>query len=253
LGQVDRSQSKLFNIYIFMNNCLIVLHPREIPECVKSIAYLPIDKLYMKAFSEPELVEPINDFIKNTNYDNYLILSDDVIVSRKALFLVEQLLENHEAATGYCLMSQDTTYANVTRGPLRQSVATWPVLEDYDFYDIEEIRKFQNPEFCSWFGGWCLTGFQRGLWLENPFRVMSATGCQSDYATCILYNKPIMCHRDAYVEHLRLHVDGPCKRNWLVGKQKPEMIHEVKTNLYNCADMEKGVAYPTSVKLLPFV
>jgi hypothetical protein len=62
-----------------------------------------------------------------------------------------------------------------------------------------------------------------------------------------------MCHRDAYVEHLRGSIAGTCKRNWLVGKQKPEMIHEVKTNLHTCSYMEKRVAHPTSVKLLPFV
>lgn len=234
----------------FLKNCLIVLQPREIPECIESIKELPIDKVYFRGFNEPDLCEPINRFIREHNYDNYMILSDDVIVSKDSLALVEELLIDYEAATGYCLVAQDSGYVNITRSPLRKTCDYAPILEDYDFYYLNEVEKFKNPVFVSWFGGWCLTGFRKHLWMKNPFRVM-ATGRQSDYATCIVYNDILMCHKDAYVEHLREELEGTCLRNFLVGKVKPEIRYEryVHTGSY----MEKKLANTASSKLLPFI
>ena len=220
--------------YDMKKNCLIVLNPREIKKCLDTIRSLHIDKLFMRGWSEPELCRPINDFISNTSYDNYLILSDDVMVDNAALQLVVELLEDYEAATGYCLVSQEDSYVNITRSPLRMrgkiisnfsTIPYCPLLEDYDFYYKEEVEKFQNPIFVTWFGGWCLTGFSRRLWLENPFRVMPSEK-QSDYATCIVYGKKIMCHKDAYVEHLKQGLHKECREGFLVGEINPEMIYE---------------------------
>jgi len=206
-------------------NCLIVLNPREIKRCLDTIRSLEIDKLFMRGFCEPDLCRPIHDFINRTNYDNYLILSDDVIVDNSALKLVVELLEDCEAATGYCLVSQEDPFVNITRSPLRRSIDYSPLLNDYDFYYKKEVESFVNPIFVTWFGGWCLTGFSRRLWLENPFRIMPS-GVQSDYATCISYGGKILCHRDAYVEHIKSGLNNECREGFLVGKINPEMIYE---------------------------
>ena len=213
-------------------NCLIVLNPREIEVCMSSIRSLNIDKVYFRAFDEPNLCGPINTFIRKNDYDNYLVISDDVIVTNEALSLVTDLLERHEAATGYCLVSQEDDFVNVTRAPLakRQGFQYGPILSDYEFYYKREVELFQNPIFVTWFGGWCLTGFSKKVWVSNRFTVMPS-GRQSDYATCFNYSKKLYCHRDAYVEHLK---EGHLKanhENFLVGLVEPEIIHEVNGRL----------------------
>lgn len=209
-------------------NCLIVLNPREIDVCMSSIRSLDIDKVYFRAFDEPNLCGPINTFIRKYDYDNYLVISDDVIVTNHALSLVVGLLEYHEAATGYCLVSQEDDFVNITRSPLvrRQGFLYGPTLEDYEFYYKREVELFKNPIFVSWFGGWCLTGFSKKAWLSNRFVVMPS-GRQSDYATCLEYGKRIYCHRDAYVEHLKKGILEPNHDNFLVGVEEPEIIYEV--------------------------
>ena len=98
-------------------NCLIVLQPREIPECLESIDALPLDRVYFRAYRERDLVAPINEFIRQTDYDNYLVVADDVIVTTEAYLHVARLLENHEIATGYCHISQDSPLLNVVKRP----------------------------------------------------------------------------------------------------------------------------------------
>lgn len=215
-----------------MKNCLIVLNCRDIECCIQSIKSLDIDKVYFRAFDEPDLCKPINSFIRDTQYDNYLIISDDVIVTNNALSLVESLLERCEAATGYCLVSQEDDIVNVTRSPLGKNVGFGPSLKDYEFYYKKEIELFQNPIFTTWFGGWCLTGFSRDIWLKIQFSVMPS-GRQSDFAFCSKYNKMFYCHKDAYVEHLKEGVMKPNHQNFLVGKIKPEIIYETNgSNTY---------------------
>ena len=189
-----------------------------------SIRSLDIDKVYFRAFDEPNICGPINTFIRKYDYDNYLVLSDDVIVTNKALKHVTDLLETHEAATGYCLLSQEDTIVNVTRSPLvKKEFMYGPHLSDYEFYYKQEVELFQNPIFVSWFGGWCLTGFSKKAWLSNRFTVMPS-GRQSDYATCLGYGKKIYCHRDAYVEHLKEGHHRPNHKNFLVGVVEPEIL-----------------------------
>jgi len=207
-----------------MRNCLIVLQPRRIEPCLRSLRGLPVDQAWFEAFTERQLVRPLNRFIADTGYDNYLVVSDDVIVSTDAFALVVELLRDHEAATGYCRLSQDSPLVNVVRSPLQLRDGAVPTLDDYDFYRLSEVRRLDRPVFPTWFGGWALTGLRRQLWLDFPFAVNRVTGMQSDFETFFRLNRAIVAHRDAYVEHLKPHVDGPCTANRIVGRVPPRIV-----------------------------
>lgn len=205
-------------------NCLLVLQPREIPECLESIDSLPIDKAYFRAFTEYQLVVPLNRFIRETNYENYLVVADDVIVSAEALLVVEELLEQHEVATGYCEISLDSPYVNVVRTPLRLEHGAVPVMSDYDFYHGEEIRRLETPTFVTWFGGWALTGIRRTIWLNHPFRVNKVSWAQSDFEWFYRFQRPLISHRDAYIKHLKPTAAGFLQSRFVIGKVPPRVI-----------------------------
>lgn len=208
-----------------MADCLIILQPRQIERCLASLEALPVDKVWFQAFGERQLVEPLNRFMRDTRYDNYLLVADDVIATVRAFEVVVDLLRTHDGATGYCRLSQDSPWLNVTRGPLRLSNGQIPVLGDYDFYHLDEVAQFAVPEFRTWFGGWALTGLRRDLWLEFPFRVNQYTGMQSDFESFIRLQRPIACHRDAFIDHQKPHVTGICDENVLVGQAPPRIIY----------------------------
>jgi hypothetical protein len=192
---------------------------------------LPLDKVYFRAFTEPQLIRPINDFIAKTNYDNYLIISDDGIVPDGTYELVAELLTKYESATGYCCMAQDSKFVNLSRTPLRLGSAIGrrgycaASVDDYSLYHLDEIKRFRDPVFITWFGGWALTGFRREIWLKHPFRVMP-TGGQSDFAVCRSYNAPLRTHKDAYIEHLKENMYKENQMNRLIGTIPPEVRYE---------------------------
>jgi len=208
-----------------MADCLIVLQPRRIERCLASLEALPVDKVWYQAFTESQLVGPLNRFIRETRYTNYLIVADDVIAPVRSLEIVTDLLRTHEGATGYCHLSQDSPYVNVTRAPLRLSNGQVPIIDDYDFYHQDEVRQFAEPEFKTWFGGWALTGLRRELWLEFPFAVNQYTGMQTDFESFIRLKRPIVCHRDAYIDHQKPQLMGMCTENVLVGHAPPRVIY----------------------------
>ncbi len=74
-----------------MRNCLMVMQPRRILTCLQSLHALPVDQVWFEAFTERELADPLNRFIRDTDYDNYLLVSDDVVVSPRAFAVVSEI------------------------------------------------------------------------------------------------------------------------------------------------------------------
>jgi len=203
-------------------DCLIVLQPRRIAAAVESIARLPVDQLWLTAFAEIDVAPKLNQFVRETDYENYWLVADDVIVSAAAFDAVRELLGRHEAATGYCRLAVGDERVNLTRRPVTATGGriSW---SSYDFFRFDEVQRTEG-EFTSWFGGWALTGLRRRLWLDYPFRVNPGTKCQSDAETAIRLaaaGLAFVSHRDAYVEHLKRDRNRSLDDAWLVGVEPP--------------------------------
>lgn len=209
-----------------MRSCLIVLQPRAIARALESISALPVDKVWFRAFTEPQLVAPLNRFICDTDYDAYAIVADDVIVTPRAWEIVANLLEAGSGATGWCHLAQESPWINAVRAPLRLGNGRYPVLADYDFYHRDEVQAFPEPGFLTWFGGWSLTALRREIWLKHPFQVNAETGGQSDFETFYRLQEPIPTHRDAEIEHLKQQVHGVYSENVIVGRETPSILFE---------------------------
>jgi len=202
------------------------MNPRKIDKCIRSIQNLRgVDKLWLVAYSEQGLERPIADFIESTHYDNYLIVSDDVIVTQDALeWVLFALGQGDEAATGWCNLSAvgpARLLANLTRAPLEGEPPTW---DSYRFYDIDDVRK-QPESFETWLMGHCLSGMTRSLWRRFPFRSYpreqsptTPSGYGSDYNVSMRLQRAgvdMRALRDARC----IHLGGPGTRHRYEGLQ----------------------------------
>ena len=92
---------------------LMILQPRAIPEAIDSLNKLDIEKVWFRGYTEMELETVLNDFIKDTDYDYYWIIADDVIVDNKPLEVLRPKLYEGEVVTGYCKLNQSSDYVNL--------------------------------------------------------------------------------------------------------------------------------------------
>ena len=211
-----------------MNNVLMMLQAREIPSVMDAVAEINISKVFFKGFTELQLWPLFNEFVKDTDYDNYIIAADDIIFNQYMTTCIEDSLEDMDLVTGYCDLYQGSEHVNICKTPLK-STNTYPDWPDYDFYTLEEIRKLDNFQ-PSWFGGWALTGISRGVLLDNPIRVHPVGTAQSDYVFSydMTHNKNriFTVHKEVYPKHLKEGPEAECRQNWLVGKTEPRIIHD---------------------------
>lgn len=240
----------------------MVLNPRDIPECLMSIRALPIDKVWFRGFREDELTEPIRKFIESTNYDRYLIVSDDVIATPLSLENVLRYQEVAEVVTGWCNIFPDDTLVSLKLHPfgddlrkpsrtrfLRDSVpdvlhplirsviregerVSWMTRKLYAHFPREEEIWAQKKLFRTYLLPWALTSMTRDLWLRYGFKPAEEDmrGAGSDLRASIELNKEgivMLCSRDAFIFHLRT------RRNFIIGKVSKEVIFERQVEQYD--------------------
>lgn len=146
---------------------------------------LPIDRAWFPGGYINSLPELLQRFIAETQFRNYLIVSDEFAISPQALAALTELLQVRPAVTGYCQRDDHEAWINLPRSG--QLTATLPsnTRSDSNCWRWSEVHALQS-EFSAGFGGWSLVGMRRNLWLQRPFRWMLPTSAQSD--------APVLCH-----------------------------------------------------------
>jgi hypothetical protein len=166
---------------------LLILNARRISECLDSYRALSIPKAYLTGYTERELEPVIAELVASTNFSHYIAVSDDVVVSSRAVHAVQELLGGHPVVTGWCNLDQQDPRCSVVDRPLTGD----------------------TPTLRTWFAGMCLTGMSRDLWQQYPFRTFGpagSAGWASDFNLCRRLQDdrvPIMAARDAGVLHVR--------------------------------------------------
>ena len=61
-----------------MNNVVMIMNARNLSAFKDSVDKLNVSKVWFKGFTEYELNTEIIKFIKETKFDNYYIVSDDL-------------------------------------------------------------------------------------------------------------------------------------------------------------------------------
>lgn len=235
-----------------MKSCLMVMNARAIPECILSLKALKIDKAWFRGFTEAQLEEQITAFVKTTDYDRYILVSDDVIATQQALDNLLSLQGAGPVVTGWCNIFPGQTLANLVLRPIANESGSFyyrlrehmpkdavkPLKRLYamgvikapvnlllwrHFPDEEEVWAMP-PLFRTYFVGWALTSLTRDFWLRYGFHYSTEKftgGHGSDAKMSSDLDRDgvkMLCARDSFVYHLGT------MRNFLVGRVKPKVI-----------------------------
>jgi len=218
-----------------VNALVMIMNARRIPECLASYTALDADLVWMTGYTVRDLVQVHREIVASTDYDAYLVVSDDCIVSQGALDAVLALMRaGAPAATGWCLLHAQSPLANLCHSPL---IGKRPVRRAYPFYAAEDVESYPEEAVPTHFMGMSLTGLTRELWLEHPygcFTIRTLKGHSSDFHLCHRLRDagvPMLAARSGYVEHTkphwRTHRPFPSEQRILVG----EIAQEVRFDL----------------------
>jgi hypothetical protein len=170
---------------------------------MEALESLHIDKVWLKNWTERELVSVIADVIANTDHDVIGLVSDDTTPTQAALDSILDAFEPSSVYTGYCNMDDTTEDVNLSSAPL--------IVQDqasYDCYTFPPKSEVENGDalYRSWFTGFAMTFMSREMWLRFPFDCVGDPGYQSDYRLSVRLQEagvPIFAPRDAFMYHWR--------------------------------------------------
>lgn len=171
-----------------MKNVLMIMHARNLPDCMKSLRALNISKVWFKGYYEGQLEKELNEFVRDTKYDNYIIVSDDAVVGQECLDAVQDGLGLHEIVGGYCKSWPDSDESCISFNPVRMTGegpdGPYPVVDDYDLATMQEIAGIDEEFFKVAFNGFGVLGARRDIWIEYPFRCYYSNpmGSASDHS-----------------------------------------------------------------------
>jgi len=194
------------------------MNPRDIPESITALNSLKIDKFWMRAHTQKQLEPVVESFVNDTDYDNYIMISDDTEPTQAALDVVQELAETNEACTGYSNMSPKNPRFNLSIRKLR---APAPSYFSCDYLHAWEFKKCSD-RFRTYFTGMSFTCMRRALWKLYPFRVYPENalrkgviingkrpnGWASDYNLSYRLQRasiPIITDKKAFVYHNARH------------------------------------------------
>jgi hypothetical protein len=149
----------------------MILHVREIPECLDSYKTLPIDRVYFTGFTEKQLEDPVNEFIQTTNYDHYWVISDDGTAPREAFDLIAQGLKREDVVTGYSMNPDGSGNVSLCDEPLKDRVPTG--LKSYHWMSKAKLDAYPDNLVPTYYAPFALTAMKRDIWLEVPYGAYS--------------------------------------------------------------------------------
>lgn len=150
-----------------MKRCLMVMHVRDFADCLGSYERLPIDRAYFTGYTERGLEKEMARFVGETDYDDYLIVQDDVVATREAFGLIAKGLDAKEVMTGYCTVPNDRDTLFLCDWPLEDCPPKG--LKSYPFMP-RRVAEGCADYIPTTFVNFVMTGMRRGLWLKYPFK-----------------------------------------------------------------------------------
>ena len=170
------------------NTVMIVLSIRNIKSVKDCIDNLKCEKIWFRGYTEHELAPLINDFVQNSNFENYFIVSDDLVIKSHNFDLLVEGLNRHKIVTGWGMIRQNTNYTtafrphNFLKNTIFKPMTFQPDLINNTYehsYRTNEINALPD-EFETAFTGWFFTGMKRHILLEYPYQCLNAPLASSD-------------------------------------------------------------------------
>lgn len=211
-----------------MNTALMVLNPRDIPYCMEALRSLDVPTCWVSYVPEPEAARRINMQIEATNYDRYVVISDDCEPTQEALDAVLALHDEHpdKCVTGYSNFDRHLPWVNLCWNRLHPPPPD--KLDSYRFMRRIEVDLKTEP-IRSTFAGLSFTCMTRDLWLRFPLHC-TAWGGQMDYQLSYELQGAglkILGAPGAFVQHHKdrfgVYPDASPEKQLFVGIRKPEL------------------------------
>ena len=220
------------------NPALMIMQPRHIDESINSLKHnIDIPKVWFRAFTEPQVVDEMNKFIRETNYSHYIVMSDDGVVSKKAADTILKYgeMKEYEVFTGWMNMHimPDGNFSNESTiclgwipewrypdGPEREEYPEWQTMSWVKTLPPDEVIRTAMANFA-------MTIAERELFLKFPLQTHKNKRASDHHLSYRLQRAgvKVYTHPDAFVKHLRKGWNA-WKHNWLVGNVKPEIRYE---------------------------
>lgn len=212
-----------------MNDCLVIMNPRDIPVTKAAINELSIAKLWLTGYTEEQLAAGIfSQALEDSGHDRFFVISDDIIVRQDALDAVRRASLEHMVTTGYSQRSHTDMTVNVTDGPLLDDK---PTVGAYTFRQLRDVVSWPEPLVPTWFTGMSITGMTLEMWRRFPFGCFCDEGSPLGYASDFHLSRrlqdagvPIVAVREAFAYHWRnewQHTNHPDDDPVLVGQVIP--------------------------------
>lgn len=212
-----------------MRTLLLIMNPRQIPECIQALEALKIDKAWLSNYTEAQLVSVIADTIESTDYDRYTIISDDTSPTQAALDEVLSIHDQHPDAVACGWVNVDESFNLTTFNPL-PLVGSGPSAEGYSltpYYELLDLPASMAHR--TYFHAMALATMSRELWQRYPFGVYGAhaQGWASDYHQCVRLQDddvPIYTTTNAFIRHHKAVANHSDPRYPLLIGKHPQSI-----------------------------
>jgi hypothetical protein len=215
-----------------------ILNPRDIPYCMSALRALAVPKVWLSYMIEKDAARAFNEAVQASDYDRYVLISDDCEPTQAGLDAVLALHdEGYPVATGYSnfdtVRQSDGSYVDKAPwvnlcwpGPLRPPP---PGLSHYRFMMRSEVNAMPDGEpIVTAFTGLSFTCMSREMWLRFPATPCLATGGQMDYQLSYDLQQldvPIVAAKGGFVQHVKdewgVWPDKMPEKQLLVGLREP--------------------------------
>ena len=218
---------------------LMIMQPRRIDEAINSLKEnIDIPKVWFRAYTEPQVMVQMNQYIKETNHSHYIVMSDDGVVSKQAADTILKYGEmtEYDVFTGWMNMhiERDGTFSyisTVSQGRLPEILENekGPSREEYPAWLPMKWVENQVGVIRTRMANFAMSIAHREIFLKYPLMTWP-NGRASDHLWSFQLQEgglKVWTHPDAFIKHLRQGWK-PWRHNWLVGKIEPQTIYEGK-------------------------
>jgi hypothetical protein len=221
------------------------MQPRIIPPAITSIREnWNNPRVWFKAFTEPQVVNEMNRFVRESDYSHYIVISDDAICYKRAFDNVLANAPKYDVFTGWCNMEmygdKISSHSNVSFHALplidENASLVRPLYDDYPpWASVDEVLS-KEGNFQTAIASFATSCFTRDILLKYPLGVWE-NGKASDHHISYRLQKdriPIWTSRDVFVRHLRQGRESYLKNTkaWLVGNAPSQIIYELDKKQY---------------------
>jgi hypothetical protein len=196
------------------NTVLIVLSVRNIKSVKDHIDNLNCEKIWFKGYREHELSPLLNRFVQDTNFENYFIAPDDLIIKSYKFDRLVNALNRFDIVSGWGVIRQNATYTTITKPQdflkntifkpsfINTTLNNSVYKHNYQTHEIYNLPE----EIETAFTGWFYTGMKRNVLLEYPYECVPMPNASSDltFSRRVLSDKKykLYCIKSAHVTHI---------------------------------------------------